>query len=86
MRFRPVDELVRFQRLVVHLLERRDAVVPLEQRRRHAAALRRVRVKFPHRVEHRMIVRIQNILLELGVSRDVHLADAVMRTLADAGW
>ena len=36
-----------------------------------------VGVELPHRVEHRMIVRIENVFLEFGVAGDVHLRDAV---------
>src|ERR1039458_169005 len=72
--FRSVDELVRLERLAVDLVERRDLVVPFEQGRRDAAQARRVRIELPDRVEHGVVVRVEDVLLELGVAGDVHLA------------
>ena len=68
-----------FARLGVNFVERRNAVVPFEQRGRRANAPDRVLVQFPHRIDHRMIVRIENIFLELGVAGDVNLRHALRR-------
>ena len=38
-----------------------------------------VGVHFPNRIEHGMIVRIEDVLLEFGMARDVDLPDAIMR-------
>ena len=38
-----------------------------------------VLVQFPDRVEHRMIVRIENVFLVFAVPGDVNLPDAVVR-------
>ena len=46
----------------MNFVERRDAVVPLEQRGGVANAFDGARVKFPDRVNHGMIVRIENVL------------------------
>src|SRR5882757_6429881 len=53
------------QGLVVDLVERGNLVVPLEQRGGDATELRGVGVELPDRVEHRVVVRIEDVLLEL---------------------
>ena len=50
-------------RLGVDFVEAGNVVVPLEQRGRGAAALDGARVEFPDRIDHRMIVRVENVLL-----------------------
>ncbi len=78
MRF---DKLIRFQRLVMDLVEARDAIVPFEQGRRLADPFDGVGVKLPDRIEHRMIVGIENVFLELRMARDVDLPDTMMRNV-----
>ena len=56
-----------------------NAVVPFEQRGRAADEFHGVRVHFPNRIEHRMIVRIENVFLELRMAGDVDLPDAMVR-------
>ena len=36
-----------------------------------------MRVEFPNRVDHRMIVGIQNVLLELGMAGDMDLRNSL---------
>ena len=72
-------ELIGLERFVVDFVEGRDAVVPFEQRGGAADALDGVRVHLPHRVEHRMIVRVEDVALELRVAGDVDLRDAMLR-------
>ncbi len=61
----------------MNLGERRDVVIPLQQRGRGARAFDRTRVQFPNRVEHRMVVGVERVLLEPGVAGDVYLRHAV---------
>jgi len=36
-------------------------------------------VHFPDRIKDRMVMRIEDVLLELRVARDMHLPDAIVR-------
>jgi len=65
----------------VHFFERRNAIVPFQQRGGAADQFHGVRVELPDRIEHRMIVRIENILLELRMPRDVNLSDPMRRDI-----
>src|SRR5271163_1325395 len=48
------------QRFAVHFVERGNAVVPFQQRRGRAGQLDRVLIHFPDRVEHGVIVGIED--------------------------
>ena len=76
-----VAEFVGFECFIVNLVEGRDAVIPFEQRGRAADELDGVGVHLPYGVEHRMIVRVENVLLELRVAGDMNLPDAMCGTL-----
>src|SRR5260370_1560856 len=68
-----------FERLVTHSVKRRNAVVPFRKRRRVPQALNRPLVKFPHRIDHRMIVRVQNVPPVLRVPRNMYLRHTLRR-------
>ena len=74
---RNVDELLGLARLGVDFFKRRNTVVPFEQRRRRTDALDGMLVQLPYRIEHWMIVRVENILLELGMPGNMNLRDAI---------
>src|SRR5882724_7513348 len=71
------EELVGFHGFVVDFLEGGDAVVPLEQRGGMADALNSALIELPDRIDHRMIVRVENVFAVFGVAGDVNLRDAV---------
>ena len=73
------EKFVGLERFAMHLVEARDAVIPFEQRGGAAGAFAGVRVHFPHGVEHRVIVRVENVALVLRVPGDVHLRHALGR-------
>ena len=63
----------------MNLVKGRYLVIPFQQRGRHPALIRGVPVEFPHRVEDRVIMRIENVFLELSVPGNVHLANPMVR-------
>src|SRR6516162_11121070 len=63
----------------MNLVESRDAIVPFQKSGCAPYLSDGVRIELPHRIEHGMIVRVQNVFLELGMTCDVNLADAMMR-------
>src|SRR4249919_3972551 len=75
------DKLIRLQRLLVDFVEAWDAIVPLEQGRSTPDSLDRVRVEPPNWIEHRMIVRVENVFLKLRMPRDVNLSDPMRRDI-----
>jgi hypothetical protein len=77
--FRRTKIPISLQCLGVDLIERRNIVVPLEQSCRGAGPLNRTSVQVPDRIEHRMIMSIQYVLLKLGVARDMNLCDSLSR-------
>src|SRR3954447_4242394 len=76
-----LDKLVRLKRLPMDFCKRRNAIVPFQQSGCPSYQFDGVRIKFPDGIEHRMIMRIKNIFLKLGVTRDVDLPDAIMRNV-----
>jgi hypothetical protein len=73
------EELGGFKGFMMDFVKGRDTVVPLEEGGGTAAELDGVGVKLPDRIEHGMIVGIEDILFEFGMSCDVNLADAMVR-------
>src|SRR5215467_6991179 len=69
------EKTARFERFVMDFAEAGNAVVPLEQSRRVAHTLNRPVVESPHRIDHRMIVCVENIFFVFGVAGDVNLRD-----------
>src|SRR5260221_9100941 len=67
------DELVGFERLMVNLVERRNAIVPLQQRGGNADQFDGAGIKFPDGIQHRVIVGVENIFFEFGMTGDVCL-------------
>src|SRR5437879_7764637 len=65
--FKSVEELARLEGFVVDLVKGGNPGVPFQKRGRPAGQPNGVLVKFPHRINHRMIVRVQNELLIAGV-------------------
>ena len=71
------EEAIGLQSFVVHFIERRDAIVPFQQRSGVTHAFDGARVQFPHGINHGMIVGIENVLAKFRMSRDVNLRDAL---------
>jgi hypothetical protein len=65
----------------VNFLKGRNAVVPFKQRRRMPRTLDGALVELPDGIDHRMVVRVQNVLLEFRMARDMHLRNAICGTL-----
>src|SRR5579862_7614215 len=78
-----LDELVGFERLIMNLIKRRNAVVPFKQCRGVADQFCGAGVQLPHRVEDGMVVRVENVLLEFGMARDMDLCDTMVRDVVD---
>ena len=72
-----MQESIRFQGFGVNPFKRGDTVVPLKQGRGWAHPGNCMRIEFPNRVDHRMIVGIQNVLLELGMAGDMDLSNSL---------
>jgi len=64
-------------RFGVNFVEAGDVVVPLKQRGGGAAALDGTRVERPYRVNHRMVVGIEDVFVIAGVAGNVNLRDAM---------
>ena len=60
-----------------------NAVVPFQQRGGGAGEPDGVGVHFPDRIEHGMIVGIEDVFLELRVAGDVDLPDAIVRDVVE---
>jgi len=60
-----------------------DPIVPFQQRGGVADQLEGVGIHLPHRVEHRMIVRVEKVLFELRVTGDMNLPNAMMRNVVE---
>src|ERR1700677_3020302 len=73
------EELRGFESFMVDFVKRRNAVIPFEQRGGVAAELDGVGVHFPHRIEHRVVVGVEDVFLELRMAGDVDLPHAVVR-------
>ena len=74
-------EAVRLERFGMNLVEGGNIVIPLQQSGGRSAALDGAGVQFPDGIEHRVIVRVEDVLLKLRVARDVDLRDAFRGTL-----
>ena len=74
-----LDEFFSFERFIMDLVERWDPVVPFQERGGFADEFAGVGIHLPDRIDYGMIVGIENVFLELGMPRDVNLADAIMR-------
>ena len=66
-------------RFGMNFVEAGNVVVPFQQRGRGAAALDGARVELPHRIDHRMVVGVENVLLVARVAGDVNLRHALRR-------
>src|ERR1700751_2508318 len=66
-----------FQRLAMNIIKGWNAIVPFQQRGSPTHAADSAGVKLPNRVEYWMIVRIENIFLELGMAREMDLRHAL---------
>src|SRR5271156_429472 len=60
--FKVFNELIGFQRLVMYLLKGGNTGVPFQERRRFSYPRDGAIVKSPNRIEHRMIVGVENVL------------------------
>ena len=74
-----VNEPRGFESFIVNFVESRDTIVPFQKSGCAPYLPDCVRIELPHRIEHGMIVRVQNVFLELGMTCDVNLANAMMR-------
>ena len=72
-------EFFGFKRFMMNFVKGGNAVIPFQQCGSVAAEFDGVGVHFPNRIEYRMIVRIQDVFLELGVAGDVNLPDTMVR-------
>src|SRR5580658_6853692 len=72
-----MEVAVGFQGFRVDFVEAGNVVVPLEQRGGGAAAIDGARVEIPDRIDHRVVVRVEDVLLVLGVAGDVNLGNAM---------
>src|SRR5260370_7495102 len=72
-----MDILLSLERLGMNFIEGRYPVVPLEQGCRGADPTDRALVEPPDWIDHRMIVRVEDVLGELGVAGDVDLRHAL---------
>src|SRR6266404_6101946 len=70
------QEAIGFQGFAVNFAKSWNAVVPFEQGRSVADALHCAVIEFPDRIDHRMIVGIENIFFVFGMAGDVNLRDA----------
>src|SRR5258708_39700180 len=70
------EEPIGFQGFVVDFAKSGNAVVPFQQGGGVANSLHRAVVQFPDRIDHRMIVSIENIFFVFGMAGDVNLRDA----------
>src|SRR6185312_1215337 len=75
--YRRAKKPFRFASLGMHLVEGGNAIVPFKQSRRGANTPDRVFVQLPNRIDHRVVVRIQNVFRKLGVASDVDLCDTI---------
>src|SRR5882762_9454052 len=69
------EETIRLQGLVMDFAKSGNAVVPFQQGGGVANSLHRAVVQFPDRIDHRMIVGIENIFFVFGMPGDVNLRD-----------
>ena len=63
--------------LGVYFIKARNVVVPLQQRGRLTAALDGAGVELPHRIDHGMVVRVEDVLLVARMAGDMNLRDAM---------
>ena len=61
----------------MNFLKGGNVVVPLQQRGGGTGALDGARIELPDRIEDRVVVGVEDVLLELGVAGDVNLRDAL---------
>src|SRR4029077_16201929 len=72
-----------FKCLAMNIIKGRNAIVPFEQRGSPTHARDRAPVELPNRIEYWMIMRVENIFLELGMACDMDLRHAVGRHCVD---
>ena len=63
----------------MHLIKRRNIVVPLQKRCSWTAPFDSPFIESPNRVDDRVIVCVERVLLKLRVARDVNLCDPLGR-------
>ena len=63
--------------------KRRDAGVPLQQRRSPAGELVRQAIEFPDRIDHVVVVRVDDVRLAVGVAGQMKLHDPLVRNRAN---
>src|SRR4029453_4614833 len=73
------EKSVSLERLAINFVEAWDLVVPFEQRGCTAAAFDCALVELPNGIEHGMIVSVEYVAFELGVSSNVNLRDTFGR-------
>ena len=74
-----VNEPRGFERFIVNFVESRDMIVPFQKSGCAPDLPDCMSIDLPHRIEHGMIVRVEDVFLELGVAGDVDLANAMVR-------
>src|ERR1044071_3422229 len=83
--FNILDELIGLERFMMDFFKTWNAVVPFKQCGGATNEFHRVGVEFPDGIKHRMIVGIENILLELRMPCDVDLSDTIVRDIINVG-
>src|SRR5260221_9497059 len=83
--FRSSEEAIGLQGFSVDFLKRGDAVVPLEECRSVAGALDGALIEFPHGIEHRMVMGIEDVFLEFRMAGNVDLRNALRRNAVHIG-
>ena len=62
---------------------RRECCRPTRAEWLYAETLNGALIQSPNRIKHRVIVRVEDVLLELGVAGDMNLRDAFGRNAVD---
>ena len=77
------EEAIRLERFGMYLVEGGNVVIPLQQSGCRSGTLDGALVQLPNRVKNRVIVRVEDVLLEFRMASDVDLRDALRRDAVD---
>ena len=75
--WQPMQIALRLLGFGMNLIEAGNVIVPLKQRWRGPATLDGARIELPDRIDHRMVVRVENVLFVPRVTGDMNLRHAV---------
>src|SRR5271169_6388030 len=71
--FKIFNELIGFKSLVMHFVKGGNPGVPFQERGRFAHPRNGALVELPNRIEHRMVVSVEKVLLVFGMAGNVKL-------------